>query len=65
MFMRKPGLVLTRENIIDDVFGYNFDGFDRTIDVHVSNIRSKIGTDASGNSYIQTLHGVGYRLRDE
>lgn len=65
MFVRKPGRVFTRENIIDDVFGYDFDGFDRTIDVHVSNIRSKIGTDASGNNYIQTVHGVGYKLGDE
>lgn len=65
MLVRKPGRVLTRENIIDDVFGYDFDGFDRTVDVHVSNIRSKVGTDGSGNNYIQTVHGVGYKLRDE
>lgn len=65
MLVRKPGRVLTRENIIDDVFGYDFDGFDRTVDVHVSNIRSKVGTDDSGNNYIQTVHGVGYKLRDE
>jgi DNA-binding response OmpR family regulator len=65
MFMRKPGRVLTRENIIDDAFGYDFDGFDRTVDVHVSNIRNKFGADSGGNNYIQTVHGVGYKLRNE
>ena len=39
MFMKEPGRTFTRDQIIDRVFGYDFDGFDRTIDVHVSNLR--------------------------
>ena len=42
MFMREPGRTFTRDQIIDRVFGYDFDGFDRTIDVHISNLRKRI-----------------------
>ena len=65
MFMREPGRTFTREQIIDHVFGYDFDGFDRTVDVHVSNVRGKLGAGAKGSRYIQTVYGVGYKLRDE
>lgn len=65
MFMREPGRTFTREQIIDHVFGYDFDGFDRTVDAHVSNVRSKLGTDSTGSKYIQTVYGVGYKFRDE
>ena len=65
MFMREPGRTFTREQIIDHVFGYDFDGFDRTVDAHVSNVRSKLGTDSTGSKYIQTVYGVGYKFGDE
>ena len=42
MLMREPGRTFTREQIIDEVFGYDFDGFDRTVDAHVTNVRRKI-----------------------
>ena len=64
MLVREPGRIFTREQIIDRVFGYDFDGFDRTVDAHVSNLRRKLGAHSDGPGYIQTVYGVGYRLGD-
>ena len=64
MLVREPGRIFTREQIIDRVFGYDFDGFDRTVDAHVSNLRRKLGAHSDGSGYIQTVYGVGYKLGD-
>lgn len=64
MLMREPGRIFTREQIIDRVFGYDFDGFDRTVDAHVSNLRRKLAAHSKGSGYIQTVYGVGYRFGD-
>ena len=64
MLAAEPGRPFSRDQIIDDVFGYNFDGFDRTVDVHVANLRRKIEPDSRKPRYIQTVHGVGYRFGD-
>ena len=60
----EPGRPFTRHQIIDKVFGYDFDGFDRTVDVHVANLRRKIEPDVRKPRYVQTVHGVGYRFGD-
>ena len=63
LLVRTPGKTFTREEIIERVFGYDFDGFDRTVDSHVSGLRRKL--DRGGDrKYIQTVYGVGYRLGD-
>ena len=59
-----PGRPFTRDQIIDGVFGYDFDGFDRTVDVHVANLRRKVEPNSRKPCYIQTVHGVGYRFGD-
>ena len=59
-----PGRPFSRDQIIDGVFGYDFDGFDRTVDVHVANLRRKVESDTRKPRYIQTVHGVGYRFGD-
>lgn len=64
MLADSPGRPFTRDQIIDVVFGYDFDGFDRTVDVHVANLRRKIEPDGKKPRYIQTVHGVGYRFGD-
>ena len=64
MFMQEPMRTFTRAQIIDRVFGYDFDGFDRTVDAHVSNVRTKIELDGA-RKYIHTIYGVGYRFGDE
>ncbi len=64
-FMREPGRVFTRDQIIDHVFGYHFDGFDRTVDAHVSNLRRKLHkASAEERKYVHTVYGVGYRFGD-
>ena len=61
MFMREPGRTFTRDQIIDRVFGYDFDGYDRTVDAHVANLRRRLGTNAR---HVHTVYGVGYRFGD-
>jgi two-component system OmpR family response regulator len=56
-----PGIVLTREQLGERVFGEQFDAFDRTMDSHVKNLRRKLGPRADGGQYVETVRGVGYR----
>ncbi len=60
---RAPCRVFTREELLARAFGPDFDGMDRTIDVHITNLRRKIETKGEQH-YIVTVHGVGYRLGD-
>ena len=63
LLMRRPGRTFTREEIIDRVLGDDFDGFDRTVDAHVSSIRRKLGArNEKAARLIQTVYGSGYRL---
>ena len=64
LFLREPGKTFTREEIINRVFGYDYDGFDRTVDSHVSSLRRKLEKAAQGRRYIHTVYGVGYKLSD-
>jgi len=59
------GIVLTREQLIDKVFGVDFEGFDRTIDVHIKNIRKKLEEDTRKPRYIITVMRVGYKFGGE
>lgn len=56
------GKVLSREQLIESVFGIDFDGYDRTIDVHIKNIRKKIEKDTKNPKYIMTVTKVGYKF---
>lgn len=64
MFLRQPGRAFSRAEIIDQVFGYDFDGFDRTVDAHVANLRRKIEANPRKPRYVHTVHGVGYKFGD-
>ena len=57
--MRNQNIVLTRDQLLEDIWGYDFDGETRTVDVHVRTLRQKLG---SAGDMIQTVRGVGYRL---
>lgn len=57
-----PGIVLSRETLIDRVLGPDFEGVDRTIDVHIKNIRKKIEDDTKNPSYIITVFKLGYKF---
>jgi len=57
-----PGRVYSRLELVNRVQGYDFEGYERTIDVHVKNLRKKIEPDPAKPRYVQTVIGVGYRL---
>ncbi len=58
--MRKPGVVLTRDTLLESVWGYKEDSETRTIDVHIRTLRQKLG---AAGAQIETVRGVGYRMR--
>tara|TARA_R110002074_G_scaffold10302_2_gene39446 strand:+ start:1398 stop:2180 length:783 start_codon:yes stop_codon:yes gene_type:complete len=60
---RRPGYVRTRDQITDAIYGYNFHITERTIDSHIKRIRMKLRTVNRSCDPIQTLYGIGYRLR--
>jgi DNA-binding response OmpR family regulator len=59
---RDPGRAFSRLELLDLAFGYDFEGFERTVDVHVKNLRKKIEPDPKHPVYIKTVYGVGYRF---
>jgi DNA-binding response OmpR family regulator len=63
-FVREPGRVFTRGQLLDAVRGVAFESYERAIDAHVKNIRKKIEPAAGRPRYILTVHGVGYRFAD-
>ncbi|MCW5848494.1 MAG: response regulator transcription factor [Anaerolineae bacterium] len=65
MLMEHPGHVLTRQDLIEKGLGYDYAGAERTVDSHIKNLRKKIETDPARPTYIQTVHGVGYRFQAE
>lgn len=65
VLVKEPGRVFSRAEIIDKALGYGFEGFDRTIDVHILNIRRKMEDDPSRPVYIKTVYGAGYKLSEE
>jgi DNA-binding response OmpR family regulator len=62
--VKEPGRVFTRASLIEEALGYDFEGFDRTIDVHVLNLRRKLESDPGHPRYIKTVYGVGYKFTD-
>lgn len=58
----RPEQVFTRLQLVNVILGYDYEGYDRTIDAHIKNIRHKIEDDQKNPSYIKTVHGVGYKF---
>ena len=63
-FLKEPGRVFDRRELIDKAFGYDFEGFDRAIDVHIFNLRRKLEPDPKRPEYIKTVYGAGYKLAE-
>jgi len=57
-----PGRVFTREELVDKALGYQFEGYERSIDAHIKNIRHKIEDEPRSPQFIITIYGVGYRF---
>lgn len=62
VLMALPERVFSRSELLDKVQGYSFEGYDRTIDSHVKNLRKKIAEHLPGREVILTIYGVGYKL---
>ena len=62
---RHPNRVFTREQLLERVWGWDYFGVDRVIDVHIGNIRKVLGDDAANPRYIATVRGVGYKFIGE
>jgi two-component system response regulator CpxR len=63
LLARSPGRVRSRDQILTDVASRDFDGLDRSIDVHVSSLRKKLGDDPRSPRYIETIRSIGYRMK--
>jgi two-component system response regulator ResD len=61
-FARHPGQVLTRDHLISEIWGYDFDGDESTVTVHIRRLREKIEPDPANPKFILTVRGVGYKL---
>ncbi|OQX27633.1 MAG: two-component system response regulator BaeR [Desulfobacteraceae bacterium IS3] len=62
ILMTNPNRVFTRNELLDKVQGYNFDGYDRTIDTHIKNLRKKISERLPDQEIIMTVYGAGYKF---
>ncbi len=61
-FIDGQGRTVSRDQIIENVFGYDFSGYDRTVDTHVSNLRKKLEVANPDKQHLKTMYGVGYRF---
>jgi len=62
IFLQSPGRAFTRLELLDRVQGDAYEGYERTIDAHIKNVRAKLGDDPRHPRFIQTVFGVGYKL---
>lgn len=65
LFATHPGRVYSREQLLDQVWGYQFSGYNHTVNSHINRLRAKIEKDPSDPCFIQTVWGVGYRFAEQ
>lgn len=59
MLLKSGDIILTRDTLLNEIWGYSFDGENRTVDVHIRTLRQKLGT---AGDYIKTVRGIGYKI---
>ncbi len=64
-FIRQPGLVFSRSQLLDKVWGYGHEGYEHTVNSHINRLRAKIEQDAANPKYILTVWGVGYKFTEQ
>jgi len=64
LLARAPGIVVGRQDLLDQLWGAEFSGDDHLVDVHVANLRRKLGDDPARPRFVETVRSVGYRLRE-
>jgi len=62
VLIKEPERVFSRAQLIEKAIGYDFEGFDRTIDVHILNLRRRLEPDSNHPKYVKTVYGVGYKF---
>ncbi len=62
VLLKEPGRLFNRGQLVERALGYDYDGLDRTVDVHIRNLRRKIEPDPDAPTYIRTVYGIGYKL---
>lgn len=65
LLMANPGRVFTRDVLLENIWGYEFLGDTRTVDVHIRHLRQKLGDDPAFPRYIETIRGIGYRFKEQ
>ena len=65
LFISNPGKSYTREKLLNDIWGYEFSGYEHTVNSHINRLRAKIEKDLAKPEYILTTWGIGYRFTDE
>ncbi len=65
LFLTHPGQVFSRLQLIENIQDYSFEGYERTVDSHIKNLRKKLGDSFGEPRYIKTVYGVGYKLAGE
>lgn len=58
----RPGMVFSRRQLIDQVWGHRWVGDEHLVDVHIGHLRRKLGDDAAAGRYVRTVRGIGYRM---
>lgn len=64
VLMSNPGFVFTRDELVEKALGYSYEGLGRTLDSHIKNLRKKLENTSRGQSYIETVYGVGYKFKE-
>lgn len=65
LFMANPGRSYSRDALLNNIWGYEFNGYEHTVNSHINRLRAKIETDLASPKYILTTWGIGYRFTDE
>jgi DNA-binding response OmpR family regulator len=60
----EPGRVFSREQLIEKALGLDFDGYERTVDAHIRNLRRKVEPDSAHPRYVKTIYGAGYSFAE-
>ncbi len=63
-FARHPGRVYSRNQLLDQIWGYSHDGYEHTVNSHINRLRIKIEADSKHPIYIQTVWGIGYKFSE-
>lgn len=64
LFARNPGRAYSRQELLDEVWGYQYSGYSHTVNTHINRLRNKIESDPSSPQYVKTVWGVGYRFAE-